>query len=67
MLWTRFAFHSRAVSRHGRAVPQYSYVVRTTIFMLIHTPTCNAICAGSFDVPVDIGFYQFVLNKITNY
>ena len=39
----------------------------TTIFILVPTPTCNAICAGSFDVLAEIGFFQFVLNKITIY
>ena len=63
--WTRYAFHSRVVSRHGRAVPQYFYLVRKTIFKLIPTPTYNAICAGSFDVPAEIVFFQFVFNKIT--
>ena len=54
MRWTRYAFHSRAVSRHGRAVPQYFYVVRTTIFNLAPTPTCNAIWADSKEMLIEL-------------
>ena len=64
MRWTRYAFHSKAMSRHGRAVPQYLYVVRTTILMLVPTPTFNAIFSGSFDVPSEIGLSGFLLKVI---
>ena len=43
---------------HGRAVPKYFHVVHATIFMLVPTPTYNAICAGSFDVPTGILFFS---------
>ena len=44
--------------RHGTAVPKYFHVVNATIFVLVPTPTCDAICAGSFDVPADLFFFS---------
>ena len=46
--------HSRSVCRHGKTVPEYFHVMHAAIFMLVPTPTCNAICAGSFNVPAEI-------------
>ena len=63
MHWIRYAFSEQIrVQTRQSSAKILSRRLSFTIFMLVPNPICNAIFAGSFDVPAEIYFFfQFVM------